>query len=249
VPQDTGRSGIVLVHGSGNDSRIWDLVVAELARVRPDVPVLAVDLPGRGTHPGPFARSVEETARSVVDDIARAGLHDVLLVGHSMAGITVPQVASVLGADRTRGMVFIACAVPRDGERILDLIPWPLRVISSLTSRRTKPVSPPPLMVNRVVCNGMSDELANQVRHRNVPEAPWMTALPVDRSMTPQVPVTWIMTTRDRLASAATQLKGLRNLGGGRIVEIDAPHAVLFSHPVEVAAVLLDAFDYSRRST
>ena len=42
------KDAIVLLHGFDHDHRCWDLVVDEMAKLAPEVPVYAVDLPGRG---------------------------------------------------------------------------------------------------------------------------------------------------------------------------------------------------------
>ena len=59
----------------------------------------------------------------MVADIERAGVDEVMLVAHSMGGVTVPGVAAVLGADRVSRMVFVAAAMPPNGMSILqDLV-------------------------------------------------------------------------------------------------------------------------------
>jgi pimeloyl-ACP methyl ester carboxylesterase len=89
---------LVLVHGGEHAGDCWDLVVAELHRQAPELRTLAVDLPGRGRTPGDLATAtIGEWVDSVVADIDREGLGDVVIVGHSMAGVTVPGVVAKLG--------------------------------------------------------------------------------------------------------------------------------------------------------
>jgi len=73
---------LVLVHGGSFAASCWDLVVEQLGG-----PALAVDLPGRGTHPAPLATvTIETAAASVAADVDAAGFDDIVLVGHSLAG-------------------------------------------------------------------------------------------------------------------------------------------------------------------
>ena len=63
----------------------------------------AVDLPGRGRKPADLTRvSVADWVDSVVGDIEDTGLGDVVIVGHSLAGVTVPGVVARLGSTRVR---------------------------------------------------------------------------------------------------------------------------------------------------
>ena len=52
--------------------------------------------------------TIADFVESAVDDIADAGLDEVVLVGHSYAGLTVPGVATKLGSARVRELVFVA---------------------------------------------------------------------------------------------------------------------------------------------
>jgi len=46
---------LVLVHGGAHAADCWDPTVDEVHRRAPDLPVLAVDLPGRAGKPGELA--------------------------------------------------------------------------------------------------------------------------------------------------------------------------------------------------
>jgi len=59
--------GLVLVHGGAHAADCWDLTVEELRRQAPDLPVLAVDLPGRAGKPADLASvSIGDCVESVV---------------------------------------------------------------------------------------------------------------------------------------------------------------------------------------
>src|SRR5262249_55773462 len=108
---------LVLVHGGSFSASCWELVVEQL-----DGPVLAVDLPGRGRHPAPLDTvTIETAAASVAADVDAAGFDDIVLVGHSLAGCSMPATIGLLG-DRVRHAVFIACTVPEDGTSALHTL-------------------------------------------------------------------------------------------------------------------------------
>ena len=97
--------------------------VDEIHRQAPDLTVLAVDLPGRRGKPGDLTTAtIDNWVDSLVSDIEMAGLDDLVIVGHSMAGLTVPGVVTKLGPSRVREMILAAAFVPPDG-----LLRWSTR--------------------------------------------------------------------------------------------------------------------------
>jgi pimeloyl-ACP methyl ester carboxylesterase len=84
---------LVLVHGGGHAADCWEPTIDEIHRQEPELTVLAVDLPGRRGKPGDlYTLTIADFVESVVADIEEAGLGDIVLAGHSMAGLTVPGV-------------------------------------------------------------------------------------------------------------------------------------------------------------
>ncbi len=99
---------LVLVHGGAHAADCWELTVAELARRETELRVLAVDLPGRGNRPADLTTvTIAGWVNSAVADIDDAGLGGVVVVGHSMAGLTVPGIVAKLGAPRVREMILL----------------------------------------------------------------------------------------------------------------------------------------------
>src|SRR6476620_11651992 len=84
---------LVLVHGGGFAASCWDLLLDHV-----DGPVLAVDLPGRGAHPVPLdSVTIAGAAESLVADVDAAAFDEIVLVGHSLAGATMPAAIGLLG--------------------------------------------------------------------------------------------------------------------------------------------------------
>ena len=105
---------------------------------------LAVDLPGRGRTPGDLATAtIGEWVDSVVADIEDAGLGDIVIVGHSMAGVTVPGVVTKLGSARVREMVLVSAFVPRQGQAIVDTLGGPLAAFARFAARGGRPFKVP----------------------------------------------------------------------------------------------------------
>jgi pimeloyl-ACP methyl ester carboxylesterase len=133
---------LVLVHGGAHAADCWDLTVDELHRQAPELSVLAVDLPGRAGKPGELAAlSIGDCVESVVADIGDAGLRDVVICGHSMAGVIVPSVVTKLGSPRAREMILAGAFVPPQGTSVLDTLGGPLVGMPDARPRPGRPRS------------------------------------------------------------------------------------------------------------
>jgi pimeloyl-ACP methyl ester carboxylesterase len=234
--------GLVLVHGGHHDARCWEPTVAALAQRAPDIPVVSVDLPGRGRSPGDLMEySIDGCAEAVAEQVDAAGLRTVVLVGHSAAGMVVPAAAERLGADRVRRMVFVAASVPPEGGTILDTLQGPWRPVAARAARRTSPIpAPPRIFAAATFCNGMTSEQKKFALDRLCPETPLLSVLPVSRAGMPaDIPRAWVLTRKDRSLRPAHQRASIERLGGvEEVIEVDACHDVMISHPTRLAEIL-----------
>src|ERR1700749_2635263 len=88
-------AALVLIHGGQHDSRCWQPTIDAINRDAPGTRILAVNLPGRMGVPGDLdTMGIADCVEPPVAQVAQAGLDDIVLVGHSMAGLTVPGVAT-----------------------------------------------------------------------------------------------------------------------------------------------------------
>lgn len=234
---------VVFVHGGQHTGACWQPTIDAMAAREPSVRTLAVDLPGRRGQPGDLATlTIERCVDSVVEQIERAGADRVVLVGHSMAGITVPGVATALGADRVAHVIYLACCVPPQGATVMSTLEPPVSWIAQLMSKRTTVSKPMPgPIASWMFANGMSREQRRAVVAGLVPESAVVTREPVDRSALPDLPTTWIITQRDHSVRPKLQRRFIANLGGvDEVLELDTCHNAMVSEPHRLASMILD---------
>jgi pimeloyl-ACP methyl ester carboxylesterase len=233
----TRANGIVLVHGGKHDSRYWQPTVDVLRQRDPALCVHAVDLPGRQGMSGEM--TLAGCVQSAVDQINNAGLDTLLLVGHSLAGVTVPGIATALGADRVRRIVAVSCVVPPEGQTTADTVSFVTRLVARLLDH----VDMPRWLARELFCNGMSKEQAELSLSWLVPDAPdtpGLSRAPADRSGLPaRIPRTWVLTLRDRAIPPRVQLRFAANLGAAEIVPLDTGHNAMIADPGALADILL----------
>jgi pimeloyl-ACP methyl ester carboxylesterase len=235
--------GLVLIHGGAHAGNSWDLVVHELARRAPELRVLAVDLPGRGSRPADLSTvTIADWVNSVVDDVENSDLADFVVVGHSLAGVTVPGVVAKLGNPRVREAIFVAACVPPQGSSVVDSLKGPLALLARAGVSINRPFPMPTAAARFAFWNGMNRDQRRFAAARLYREPVSIIAEPVDRSDMPEeVPRTWIATLRDRAMSLGRQRTYIDMLGGvDTMICVDTCHDVMYSEPGRLAQILIE---------
>ena len=225
---------MVLVHGGGLGKECWGRLLPFL-----DGDVLAVDLPGRGDHPADLAEvGIAEFVDSVVDDIESRDLHDVVLVGHSLAGLTIPRVAGRV-PDRIRALVFISCTVPREGQSTYDTLDPEIQAISD-ENPNDELTTLDPEIAKAVFYNDVDDpEVLEWGLSILVPEAPAsVTDTMVLSTMPRDLRRVWIRLNDDVIVAPVKQDRFVETLGGCEVLELDSGHMAMVSRPRDLAALL-----------
>jgi pimeloyl-ACP methyl ester carboxylesterase len=234
---------LVLVHGGAHAGDCWDLTVDEIHRLAPSLAVLAVDLPGRRTRPGDLRTlTIADWVDSVVADIEAAGLEDIVIVAHSLGGVTVPGVVSRLGALRVREMIFATAFIPPEGSAVADTLGGPLAGLARRGAKRGAPGELYPAMARFAFFNGMSRAQRQFIAGKLCAESARIPAETVSRRDMPNdVPRTWILTTRDRALSVKSQRRSIAAIGGVQtVIEMDTCHDLMVSEPKRLAEILVE---------
>ena len=215
-------STFVFVHGGAHGAWCWSPLLPHL-----EAPALAIDLPGRGKRPADLATATcDSFADSATADIESAGLSDVILVGHSMAGL--------------ERLVFVSCLVPPDGKRLQDIAAAELQAAASETETAQRTASGLPEDVARYMfCNDMTEAQTRFVLDHCCPEAPGILLEPSDLTGLAQpIPRTYVRLLRDQALSQVVQDRSIAALGGVEVVALDTGHDVMISNPEALAGVL-----------
>jgi pimeloyl-ACP methyl ester carboxylesterase len=93
--QEGQELALILIHGGAHTAACWEPTRQRLNAAPPRTPVIAVELPGCGADAKDMtALRTSDFVNAVVETVERSGCETVILVGHSMAGLTVPRVAA-----------------------------------------------------------------------------------------------------------------------------------------------------------
>lgn len=231
----------VLVHGAWHGGWCWRKIVPllESAGHRVD----ALDLPGHGDNPAPVSEMTLDANARLVADRVEAAAEPVVLVGHSMGGISITQAAELV-PDRITTLVYVTAFLPGDGQSLLQLADGdPVALVQ------------PNLVVDEAAGTCVIDEQARQAvffgecseeeaswaAPQLVPESLAVVAAPVQitEERAGAVARVYIECERDRAIGIAKQRQMWADRPCAQVLTLDADHSPFLSRPVELAEHLL----------
>ena len=226
-------STFLLVHGAFHGAWCWDLLRPELERAGHRT--IAVDLP----CDDPAAGNVRyaEVAMAAVSPADE----DLVVVGHSLAGLTVPLIAA---ARPVRLMVFLNAFMPRPGEAFTSQFEEP--GIFPPTPEETWPLTrddgllvwPPERVIPALYADAPAD-LARWAAGKLRPQsrAPHSEVCPL--GAWPEVPSAYVLSTADTAVGAEWARAAARTRLGVTAAELRGGHMSMLVRPAELADLLL----------
>ncbi len=223
----------VLVHGGSFDERTWQTLTPLLEH-----DAVLVNQPGRPLNPVDDITSIGLPAyRQNVADAVRSTTGDVVLVGHSMAGISLG--AGIAAApDRVRHAVFLSCAVPPEGNNMYTLVDGDVAETASQGLEGDYiPVSRE--MLRDLMAHDLTPEQEALAASIMVPEPARPFRDPATLAgYELDVPKTWIRCTEDQIFPSALQDLMAERVGATAVEDLAAGHLAMLSQPEQLAGIL-----------
>ena len=245
---------VVLVHGGAHGAWCWAPTAERMV-----APTVAVDLPPVSVRGGPDRHldvpelrtlTVADFAAAVLAAADAAGFDRFVLGGHSLAGITIPEVAR-RAPERVAHLVFLACSVPPEGGSVLDCLDGDVAAMAR-TNLAAQLAAPP-----GATLPPMDDDLARSMFGTDLDEPTWQFVVdhlgaevmsvmdePVSRAgLDPGIQKTWIRPTRDAVVDPTAQLRFVAHLeavpgGPVTVVDLDTGHDAMLARPADLARLL-----------
>jgi len=224
----------VLVHGASHGAWCWDKVVPHLQQYGHTV--VAPDLPGHGQDRTPIRDVTLKAYTDRVCDVIDAQMDDVILVGHSMAGIVITQTAEYR-PDKIRKLVYLAALMPTDGKSLLDTNeeirdPTVRVVADDALSFEYKNE-----LLKQLFYGDCSEEDIAFARSRLVPQpmAPVTEPVHLTEGRYGQVRRIYIECLQDGIIPPAFQKKMYTAVPCERVISMNTSHSPFFSQPESLA--------------
>jgi pimeloyl-ACP methyl ester carboxylesterase len=235
---------IVFLHGALNDHTVWDALGARLAAQGWNV--LAPDLPGHGAQADAALPSVEALADWVAALLAERGIEGALLAGHSMGSLIALETArrapqrvaalALLGTSWPMPVADALLAMARDDETAaIELVAqWS----HADAGRQPDASGSSPfdatraLMLRLAQAHPGAHVLHTDLRACNAYAGGASAAAAV------LCPTLFILGSQDRMTPARKAKTLTDAIAHGRIVSVDAGHALMAEQPDAVLAAL-----------
>jgi pimeloyl-ACP methyl ester carboxylesterase len=233
----------VLVHGAWMGKFCWIDVVSQLKAVGNTV--LTLDLPAHGDDPTPADVITMESYRDAI--IQTIGDRtNVILVGHSMAGMPISIVAEAI-PNQLKALVFVSAYLPSDGETLLQLSQEDEESHVGSYWRQDDPEhnSPPWIADEGIVdvfcadCDPQAQETVKS-RHRPEPITPFVTPVVLTQGNYGSVPRYYIETLEDRAVSHQLQTLMLSRVAVEKRFQLPSSHCPFLSMPDRLVACFME---------
>lgn len=234
---------LVLVHGSFGGGWAWQDVTPHLRDAGHDVYVARLTGLSDRSHLLDCGVDLTTHVTDVVSLLFYEDLSNVVLVGHSYAGMVITGVAAE-APDRLKQLAYLDACVPDEGQCEVDLWPkeWQSDVEDdgSANSKLRPPVSPATL--------GVTDpEVADWMRKRMTPHpmATYTQPVPKGSDKSASLPRVFIYCSDGPITHVFAPFAKKAEAAGWQVRTLATGHMAMISAPREVAELLDDIADGS----
>ncbi|MEI6408231.1 MAG: alpha/beta fold hydrolase [Bacteroidota bacterium] len=231
----------VLVHGAWAGKFAWDKVKPQLEK--DGNKVITIDLPAHGDDNTPITGITLQSYVDAVVNVVNQQDRKVILVGHSMGGMVISQVAENIPG-KISELVYISAYLPSNGQDLqslsandsASLIGPNLVFLPDYSGATIKPE-----FVVKVFADDCTDDIKKLVldKHKVEPLAPFQGKVTLTQNNFGSIPKYYIETTKDVGVSTANQERMIAANGTvKKVFKLDCGHSPYFAKPNELAALL-----------
>ena len=232
----------ILVHGAWEGSWSWEKTSAELEKHGHKV--TAIDLPGSSGNKQAIPQVTMASYVEIVADTIRALDHQVILVGHSMAGAIISQVAEQMPEKIVR-LVYVAAFLLKNGDSVLEAMQRDPdgEYLPALTFAEDQSYATVSEQTVRNIAFHDVDEKdilhALPLMSERQATEPFMAKVALSNEKFGTVPKTFIRTTIDKITSPTLQDEMIANWQVDKVHILSSGHFPALSMPEELAGSML----------
>jgi pimeloyl-ACP methyl ester carboxylesterase len=216
-----------LVHGGGFGAWCWERLIPELeAR---DHRAATIDLTTEDQEAGAAHCS------AMVTD-AFGAIDDLVLVGHSLAGLIIPLVAT---ERPVRNLVFLHALIPLPGRSVVDQLRAEPDMFNPEMFAVQRPFWEDFEVANRFLFHDCAPEVAQDAFRQLRPETGMLGREVTPLQTWPKVSCAYIVCTEDRTATPGWARRAARERLGVEPMEISSGHCPFLSRPRQLVDVLV----------
>jgi pimeloyl-ACP methyl ester carboxylesterase len=245
----------ILIHGAWHGSWCWHKVARRLQNLGHRV--LTPDLPGhyhtgqyhigQGDHPWDFRAITLQSYVAHIEGLVAASSQPVVLVGHSMAGVVITQVAENM-PDKIEQLIYLSGFILEDGGSLMDeeqqaSVPTVTAAITidEATASINLPTQSPERIVELFYGQSSPEDAWYALAHvQPQPLLPFGDPVSVSASRFGRVPKLYIECLQDQAILIQDQRR-MHSRTNCAVASINTDHAPFFSAEEQLTGLLLDA--------
>lgn len=225
--------GVVLLHGAGLGSFIWDDVKPLIKN-----PVLTIDFPNRETGNNANKNlTLDDYKKSAIEQIEKWNVAKFVIVTHSISGCVGLSLTDYF-AKKVVGLVGISSAFPKKGKSFASSFPFPQNLLMPLMLSLLG-TKPPQKIIEQSLCNDLTPEQTSKIVRRFTAEAKRLYTTKVYYT-NPEVKKLYIKLTDDKGFPVQLQDKMIKNLNPPKVETLHTGHLPMISKPKELSEILND---------
>lgn len=239
--QPSAKPTFVFVHGTFADQRAWDLIKPRLEK--DGYNVVGFNLPAHGDDPTPVAQANLDLYVNTVVQKINAIPGKVVLMGHSMGGMVVTQVAEQIPA-KIEKLVYLCAFLPKNGQTLYELASSDTE---SLIGKNLHPepdgivASLPPDVLVRIFAVDAPEAIQKEVaKTRPEPLAVFLGKASLTDANFGQIPKYYIKTLKDEGVTPALQQRMIDGYAGKivKVFTMNTSHSPYWAKPDELVTIL-----------
>lgn len=223
--------GLVLIHGAGLNSSIWDELKSEINQT-----FLMIDFPNRKISDNANQTlTFDDYVNSTIEQIKKWDTKNFIIVAHSIGACVGLKVAEQF-KNELKGFVAIGSVIPTNGSSFISSLAFPQKMIMPIILKLFG-TKPPKKSIEYELCNDLTDEQTTKITTEFTPEAKRLYTTKINFSL-PNTKRLYIQLTNDKSMPFALQNKMAKNLNANKIETIDTGHLPMLSKPKQLATSL-----------
>ena len=252
--RDLKQKTFVLVHGAWQAPWCWDMVKSQLEEAGQKV--FVVELPGHGDDSTPPQNLTLDIYRDVVvnaiygisEENAKSGKKNmpvkIELVGHSLAGMVVSEVAEKL-PEQIDKLIYIGAYLPTNNQSLLDLA---FTDAESLLGKalifNPYTLGVPLDSVDDIFCQDCTPELKTELiqKYRDEPLVPFTNSAHLSAANFGKTDKYYIHTLQDHVVGPSLQERMIAaaQIPNSKVFPINSSHCPFLSRPGAITKLLLE---------
>lgn len=232
----------VLVHAAWHGA--WSFDKTKTILEESGAKVITFDLPGHGRDKTEIKDvSLEAYVQKVKAEILKLD-EPVILVGHSLAGFVISQVAEEM-PDKIEKLVFIAAMIPYEGKTVFDIVnaDKESQLLQNLIFAEDKSwATVNEETLKNVVYNKASSEQIAEAAPNLVHQAtqPFFAAVETNANAFGKIDKTYIVCEHDKILSPAAQRNLVEKIGISKSLTLSTGHIPNVENPEALAQAILN---------